>query len=59
MEENDLTDMVVKQALDKQECNKIKQKIKQLLSQIDQEKKGCVKMDVFATILQLHKVTLS
>ena len=51
MEENDLTDMVVKQALDKQECNKIKLKIKQLLSQIDQEKKGCVKMDVFATIL--------
>ena len=59
MEENDLTDMVVKQALDKQECNKIKLKIKQLLSQIDQEKKGSVKMDVFATILQLHKVTLS
>lgn len=48
----------LKQVLDKQQCDKTKQVIKKLLSQIDEGKKGYIKMDVFCQILSLHKVIL-
>ena len=48
-----------KQVQDKMRCDKIKQKIKKLLVQIDSEKNGAVKIDVFAQILVLHKVILN
>jgi len=46
----------IKQVLDKQQCDKIKQRIKKLLIQIDHDKKGFVKAEVFKSILDLHKV---
>ena len=59
MEEDAIADHAIKQALDKQKCDKTKLKIKQLLVQIDADRLGSVKLDVFASILALHKVTLS
>ena len=47
-----------KQVQDKMKCDLIKQKIKKLLVQIDSEKNGTVKVEVFAQILALHKVIL-
>lgn len=47
-----------KQVQDKQQCHKIKQLVKKLLSQIDENKKGYVKTEVFSQILGLHKVIL-
>ena len=44
---------------DKQKCDKIKQKVKKLLIQIDSDKTGAVKMEVMSQILALHKITLS
>lgn len=48
----------IKKVLDKQQCDKTKQKIKKLLIQIDGDKTGCVKLEVFSQILALHKVIL-
>ena len=49
----------IKMALEKQQCNKIKLLVKKLLMQIDGEKTGQVKSDVFQSILALHNVILS
>ena len=49
----------MKQVQDKQKCDKIKQKVKKLLIQIDSDKTGAVKMEVMSQILALHKITLS
>ena len=44
----------LKQVLDKQKCDKKKLQIKKLLMQIDHDKTGQVKSDVFKSILNLH-----
>ena len=46
----------IKQVLDKQQCDKTKQRIKKLLIQIDHGGNGFVKAEVFKSILDLHKV---
>lgn len=45
--------------LDKQMCDKIKIKAKKLLVSIDAEKNGYVKLKIFQSILDLHKVILT
>ena len=52
-------DQPLKQVQDKQKCDKTKQVIKKLLVQIDENRKGYVKTDVFRQILSLHKVMIS
>jgi hypothetical protein len=41
----------IKQALEKQRCDRTKQKIKKLLVQIDDTKTGLVKLPVFKQLL--------
>ena len=52
-------DQQVKQVQEKQKSNKIKLQVRQLLLQIDAEKQGYIKDEIFQRITSLYKIILS
>ena len=49
----------LKLVVEKQKADKIKQQLKKLMQQLDQDRSGNLKAEAFETVLGLHKVRLS